>query len=251
MLLKVSLVVAILASIATLVISHLQVDSGIKGLKSTLSDTKTQLTKAEEDAATSKKNAKAAKEEAEKTAKELDETKSNLEVAAKNWKEQQGRADEFEASYKKATGQLNDAQRELSAWSALSLPVDQVRGRLAELTKLKEDYEVLTDEKKVLVRNNNQLQARLDVYERGKEVIPPLPAGLRGKVIAVEPKWDFVVLDVGGEQGVVERGELLVNRDGKLVAKLRVTGVEPKRCIANVLPEWKQAEVMEGDAVLP
>ena len=53
------------------------------------------------------------------------------------------------------------------------------------------------------------------------------------------------------KQGVVERGELLVNRDGKLVAKLRVTGVEPKRCIANVLPEWKQADVMEGDAVLP
>ena len=43
---------------------------------------------------------------------------------------------------------------------------------------------------------------------------------------------------------------MLVSRDGKLVAKIRVTTVEPGRSVANVLPEWKQAEVMEGDVVL-
>lgn len=250
MLLKVSLVVAILASIATLVISHLQVDTGIKNLKGTLADTKTQLTKAEEDAATSKKNAKAAKEEAEKTTKELDETKGNLEIAMGKWKEQQSRADESEAKEKKASGQLNEAQRDLSAWGALGLPVEQVRGRLAELAKVRDENEALGEEKKVMLRNINTLQARVAIYELDKQVAPPLPEGLRGKVIAVEPKWDFVVLDIGGDQGVVERGEMLVNREGKLVAKVRITSVEPKRSIANILPEWKQADVVEGDSVM-
>jgi hypothetical protein len=34
------------------------------------------------------------------------------------------------------------------------------------------------------------------------------------------------------------------------VAKVRVTKVEPNRSIANIMPDWKQAEVMEGDQVV-
>lgn len=250
MLLKVSLVVAILASIATLVISHLQVATGISSLKENLSQTQGQLARAEEDAATAKKNAKAARDEAEKTSKELEETRSSLETAARNWKEQQDRADRFEADWKKASGLLNDSQRDLAAWGALAIPVEQVRNRLAELTRMREANEALGEEKKVLIRKVNTLQARVDYFERDKEVVPDLPPGLRGKVVAVDPQWDFVVLDIGGDQGLVERGELLVNRDGKLVAKIRITTVEPKRAIANVLPEWKQADVIEGDVVM-
>jgi hypothetical protein len=249
MLLKVSLVVAILASIATLVISHLQVATGITSLKDTLSQTQGDLAKSQEEAATEKKNARAARDEAEKTTKELEETRSSLETAARNWKEQQDRADKFEADWKKSAGLLNDSQRDLAAWSALAIPVEQVRNRLAELTRSREANEALVEEKKVMIRNINSLQARLAVYERGKDVVPDMPP-VHGKVVAVDADWDFVVLDIGGDQGLVERGELLVSRDGKLVAKLRITSVEPKRSIANVLPEWKQADVVAGDVVM-
>ena len=64
------------------------------------------------------------------------------------------------------------------------------------------------------------------------------------------PKYDFVVLDIGGNQGVLERGVMLVNRGGKLVAKVRIASVTPERSIANILPEWRQSEVIEGDQVL-
>jgi hypothetical protein len=78
-----------------------------------------------------------------------------------------------------------------------------------------------------------------------------LPADLKGKVVVVDPKWDFVVLDIGDEQGVLENGELLVSRDGKLVAKVIVRTVEKGRCIANIMPGWKLGEVFEGDLVSP
>ena len=55
----------------------------------------------------------------------------------------------------------------------------------------------------------------------------------------------------GEDQGVLERGELLVNRNGKLVAKVVVRSVQKDRCIANVLPGWELGEVMEGDQVIP
>jgi len=70
-------------------------------------------------------------------------------------------------------------------------------------------------------------------------------------VLVTDPKWNFVVLNIGEDQGVLERGELLVNRDGKLVAKVIVRSVQKDRSIANVMPGWELGEVMEGDQVIP
>jgi hypothetical protein len=59
------------------------------------------------------------------------------------------------------------------------------------------------------------------------------------------------VLDIGENQGVQEYGELLVNRNGKLVAKVKIRSVQKDRSIANVLPGWQLGDVMEGDQVIP
>jgi hypothetical protein len=250
MLLKVSLIVAILASIATLVLSHLKVANSITGLKTELQTTQGDLARANEDAATARKKQKTAEEQTAQTGKELEDTKALLETASSKAKEQQERADKHEADWKKVLGQFNDAQRELAQWGALDVPVEQVRNRLAELVKSKEANEALNAENAVFSRNIATLKAELAKYMPEKETVPPLPPGLKGTVLAVDPKWDFVVLDIGSDKGVIERGEMLVNREGKLVAKVRITSVEATRCIANVLPEWKQDEVKAGDIVL-
>jgi hypothetical protein len=49
---------------------------------------------------------------------------------------------------------------------------------------------------------------------------------------------------------VLPYAKLLVNRDGKLIGKVQITSVDKNRSVANILPEWKQDEVMEGDQVL-
>ena len=95
-----------------------------------------------------------------------------------------------------------------------------------------------------------KLETELAVY-RDPNYFVPLPATLRGKVLVTDPKWNFVVLNVGEDQGVLERGEMLVNRNGRLVAKVVVRSVQKDRCIANVMPGWELGEVMEGDLVIP
>ena len=89
--------------------------------------------------------------------------------------------------------------------------------------------------------------------ETGPEPEIQLPATAKGNIVAVDPKYDFVILDIGGNQGLEPGAKLLVNRDGRLIGQLRITSVEPNRAIANVLPEWKQegVEIMEGDQVIP
>ena len=60
-----------------------------------------------------------------------------------------------------------------------------------------------------------------------------------------------MVLNVGERHGALENGVMLVNRNGRLVAKVQIRSLQPDRCIANVLPNWKLGDVMEGDQVIP
>ena len=113
------------------------------------------------------------------------------------------------------------------------------------------DIEALGLEKKLLAAKLDRTTKELDKY-RGldQDVVPLLPAGTRGKILVVDPKWDFVVLDIGRRQELVENGVLMVSRNGRLVAKIKIVNVQTERSIANVMPGWKLGEIMEGDLVL-
>ncbi len=76
--------------------------------------------------------------------------------------------------------------------------------------------------------------------------------GLEGKVLAVNPNWSFVVLSIGDKQGVVSGASLIVKRGGNLVAKLRVTSVEPSTSIADIQAgsTAKGTTVQPGDVVI-
>ena len=74
--------------------------------------------------------------------------------------------------------------------------------------------------------------------------------GLRGKIVAVDPKFNFVVINIGENQGAKQRGVMMVDKDGKLLGKVRITSVTKDECVANILPDWTRGEIMEGDEVL-
>ena len=84
----------------------------------------------------------------------------------------------------------------------------------------------------------------------GKSAKITLPRSLNGKITAVDAQFDFVVLDIGENQGAREHGELLVSRGEKLIGKLRILDVKKDHSIANILPDWKQEEVQTGDLVI-
>jgi hypothetical protein len=78
-----------------------------------------------------------------------------------------------------------------------------------------------------------------------------LPAKLRAKVLATDPKWHFIVLNAGEKQGMLANAEVLVSRQGQFVARARVSRVEDDRCIANLMPGSESAQVLEGDVAIP
>ena len=250
MLMRISLIVAIVAGLAVGVLNFLQVKEKITTLQANL---------ATETAEHQKYLGlyKTTKSDLDKTTAELTQTKTTLEATttAKDNAEAAlaaltKKADKLTEDLTKTRQERDTAQQELAAYRATGVSPQQILSMNAERKRLEDNLAVAEEENKILTRELKKTKTELAVYVDPTFVIP-LPPGLRGKVLVADPKWNFVVLNVGEDQGVLERSELLVNRNGKLVAKVVVRGVQKDRCIANVLPGWELGEVMEGDVVIP
>jgi Tfp pilus assembly protein PilE len=250
MLMRISLIVAILAGLAIGVLNFVTVKEKITTLQANL---KTETAAHQE--YLGKYNS--TKKDLDKTTAELKQTKTTLEAttAAKEAAEaglaaQTKKADKLTADLAKTQQERDSAQQDLAAYKATGRTPQQILNMDKEYKAVQDNLAASEVENKVLARKVNKLEIELAVY-RDPNFFVPLPANLKGKVLVADPKWNFVVLNVGEEQGVLERGELLVNRNGKLVAKVVVRSVQKDRSIANVMPGWELGEVMEGDQVIP
>ena len=250
MLLRISLVVAILAGAGALYFSQFKVAEKIDTLTGDLKTAQDAKTAADQARDTAQKAERKTKTDLEATRKVLDVATNALSAMTARATQQEARANKASADYEKAATALTEAQQKLAAWDATGVTPNQIGDLKVQLKSVTEERDAFVDEKKILVRNNNQLKNELAKWTGGADAEVKLPAGLKGRIIAIDPKWEFVVLNIGANDGVLENGKMLVDRDGKLVGKVRITSVEPKRCIANVLPEWKQTSVREGDEVL-
>jgi hypothetical protein len=148
------------------------------------------------------------------------------------------------------TEERDTAQAYLQRYKATGFEPEQIAGLGKRITDLQLAVEVSAEERKILQRNLEKTTAELKRL-KGDDSPVPLAATASGKIIVVDPKWEFVVLNFGEDQGAKRDGELLVSRNGRLVAKVIIRGIEKERCIANVMPGWTFGEVAEGDMVIP
>jgi cell shape-determining protein MreC len=248
MLLKISLVLAILVGLATLYFTG-PVKAKIDDLTANVASAQAAQKTAEDAQRKATDEAKKTKATLEATTKELTATTNFLAGVSAQLNEQKKRADKASTELVNVTEERNRAQQELNVWTAIGIPVEKLRDMINSNRRLEAEHVALTTENKTLSRKTRELQAELDKYKLPDYEVP-LPAGTHGKVVAVDPKYDFVVLDIGSNQGLIPDAKMLVNRDGKLIAKVKITRVEPNRAIANIIPEWKQDDVLEGDQVV-
>lgn len=77
-------------------------------------------------------------------------------------------------------------------------------------------------------------------------------SGVRGTILAVNQAYNFVVLNLGGRQGVEPNAEMLVLRGGTLIGKIRVSSVEPSTAIGDIITSSLErgVQVQPGDVVV-
>ena len=78
------------------------------------------------------------------------------------------------------------------------------------------------------------------------------PPGLHGTILAVNQAYNFVVLNLGGRQGVQTNAELLVMRGGTQIGRIRVSSVEPATAIGDIISSSlpRGVQVQPGDTVV-
>lgn len=150
----------------------------------------------------------------------------------------------------KTSKQRDDAEDQLAAYKNTGKSPEEILSLDKELKDSEAALAVANDEKVILTHDVARLQNQ--IYGLlGSNIVVTLPASLKGTVMAVDPKWDFVVLNIGESQGVLDNAEMLVSRDGRLVGKVIVRSVQKDRSIANLVPGWQLGQVFEGDEVIP
>jgi hypothetical protein len=251
MLMRICLIVAILAALGAGTLNILQVRQKINTLMSQRDDYHTQLTQTQATLATTKQNLATTQKNLADTQQQLADAQAARKKAEDTAAAQTKRADDLNAQLTKATQDRDAAQADLAAYKATGKSPQDVLQLVALIKQDQDTIAAINDEKKVLARNLLRVQNQLNELIGTNNFIVKLPADLKGQVVVVDPRWDFVVLNIGDEQGVLQDGELLVSRNGKLVAKVIVRAVEKDRCVANVMPGWKLGEVFEGDVVTP
>ena len=250
MLIRICLIVALVAGLAVGGLNFVKVKEKITTLQANLKEQTDGRTKAERELASTRKDLDKRTAELKQTKVELEAATTAKETAEAKLAEVTKRAEKLTEDLTKTRQERDAAQAELAAYKATGVTPQQILGINKEYKKLQDNLQVAETENKILLQKVKKLDNELARFVTPERPVF-LPASLKGKVLVADPKWNFVVLNVGESQGVLEHGELLVNRNGRLVAKVVVRSVQKDRCIANVLPGWELGQVMEGDMVIP
>jgi hypothetical protein len=124
----------------------------------------------------------------------------------------------------------------------------------AQLDEARHQLENAERENSFLSEKIRTAQDRSTQLEEEKKRRLPMAGktGVRGTVLAVNQAYNFVVLNLGGRQGVEPNAEMLVLRDGTLIAKIRVSSVEPSTAIGDIITSSlaRGVQVQPGDVVV-
>jgi len=250
MLIRICIIVALVAALAVGVLNFVMVKEKIETVEQHRASEQSQKEQAQRQLAKTRRDLDKTTAELKQTTETLATTTAERDKAVQEVAALTKRATELTDKLSKTTAERDDARRNLAAFEATGWTPEKILAADKAIKQAEEALEVANMEKKLLSRELEKTKDALAKLVEPDHVVR-LPANLKGKILVVDPKWDFVVLDFGENKNVLLDGELLVNRNGKLIGKVRIQSIQKDRCIANVMPGWKLGEVMEGDQVIP
>jgi uncharacterized phage infection (PIP) family protein YhgE len=127
----------------------------------------------------------------------------------------------------------------------------------AETLKMTDQMNLLRGSLQGQIERNEQLAAQLGRYRevvemKGIDVNEPLdgaPPDRNGTVLVVNRPLDMVEVSIGYDDGLRDGHMLDVTRSGRFVGRLRIRKTEPNRSVAEILKDYNQSPIQEGDRV--
>lgn len=180
----------------------------------------------------------------------LSQVEDALNQAQIALEDQRDRANGLESDLSALREEHQSVTIELQKWRLTGLTVDQALALRSELREANQRINGLVSENTALSREVAVLDNRLKIFE-SEDYEVKLPSQLSATVTAVDPKFAFVVINVGAEDSVLEEAKFSISRNQELIAKVQVSSVESGHSFANVLPGWNIQDIRPGDRVIP
>lgn len=124
----------------------------------------------------------------------------------------------------------------------------------AQLDDARQQLDLAEKEKSLLsekVQAVTERSARVE-DENKRRAVAHRKVGIQGRVLAVNQAYNFVVLNLGGRNGVEPQTEMLIVRDGTYIGKIRISSVEPTTAIGDIINSTvaRGVQVQPGDIVV-
>ena len=252
MAIKILLILALLTGGGSIAISHFMVKPVIEKAEKEAKDNNQKYLTEQSAKAKVQGELNETKQVLDTTKSELETTKTALAGKTKEAEDATNLANQRQAEVTKANAETARVVKESEEFFKLKLTVAQIVKLRDDLPKVTKERDVFTAENKVLQTRVNGLVNKLRELDKNSLIAPPvrLPAGLTGKIISVDPRYEFVIINIGGKQGALVDGEMVITRGGEMVGKLRISTVEPDYSVANIIMSWKKKDAVEGDTIL-
>ena len=251
MLLRICLIVAILGAGAVVGVNFVMVKPAVETVVQDRAAQKEGKEAAQKELATAKKDLTATRTTLTNTTKTLATTKTELDAAKSSAQALEAKNATMTEQLTRATANSEKFQQQVAKWDQMHITPEEVLALQDDLKKVTVARNGAEAESKLFSAKLRDTQEELRRFSGTNEVtdIPQLPAGLSGRVLAVDPKYGFVILNIGNDKGVLAKGIMMVARDGNLIGKVQISSVTNSQSVANILPAWQRGEVMEGDQV--
>lgn len=191
---------------------------------------------------------------------DLQQTKADLARTEQELADTKDQLAQCEAELEQARKDIARLENELNQKIA---ELAQARQEIAQLqteksaleTQVSDLEQQLSDKEEVIREKDDEIAAlestirKLD-DEYGNAPVGKMPEDLSGKILFVNPDWNFVILGIGSKSGLVLNAELLVSSNEELIGKVRVTDLREEMAVAEILPDWTKKPIKEGDYVL-
>lgn len=197
----------------------------LKKTKDKLTATEEDLTQTKGELEKSKESLRTAEDSLTKANAELETTKTSLAAAKKE-------IDDIKEKMKTPDGVPVDLQKQL----------DDMKTKTAELETKNMELEIVKAELTTRVESLSSQRKELDnkiatqgtVINRYQKNI--MAKGTRGRVLAVNAGWGFVVLSIGDRQGAAANKVMVVVRGGQAIGRVRIINVESSQSVADIIP---------------
>lgn len=173
------------------------------------------------------------------------------------------------SAMQKVKDELESIKTQLKeAKDKLAKAEEQLNQANAKVESLNKDVEKAKNDISVWKKKYNVAIGNEEDPEKTVVELPPAPdelvKKLEGKIVEVNGKWDFVVIDLGKNSKLsIPEGKkkkdiavplpegkvMMVCRDNEYIAKIRITRVNDNTSIADILTDVRNGNVQVGDKV--